>query len=98
MTYSRFGTLRARPGQRDAVVAILVGAVGDRPAAGCLQYLVIVGDDPDLVLVSELWESPKHHRASLDLPETREAIGRAMPLLTGEFTGLDGNVVGGIGA
>jgi quinol monooxygenase YgiN len=79
------------------VVAILLEAVGELPTAGCRHYLVSVGDDPDLVQVSEVWDSPEHHRASLDLPGTRAAIARAMPLLTGEFSSVEGEVVGGIG-
>jgi hypothetical protein len=31
------------------------------------------------------------------LPETRAAIGRAMPMLTGEFTRQELTVVGGLG-
>ncbi|GAA0528798.1 hypothetical protein GCM10009533_30080 [Saccharopolyspora spinosporotrichia] len=37
--------------------------------------------------VTEVWKSKEHHTASLELPEVKEAIGKAMPLLTGEFTG-----------
>jgi hypothetical protein len=32
----------------------------------------------------------------LQLPEAREAIGKAMPLLTGEFTSQELTVVGGL--
>jgi quinol monooxygenase YgiN len=97
VTYSRFGTLRARPGQREKVIAILLGAVDGLPSAGCRHYVVSTGQDPDLIQVSELWESAQHHRASLQLPATRAAIATAMPLLTGEFTSVEGDVVGGLG-
>ncbi|MBB4679942.1 hypothetical protein [Crossiella cryophila] len=39
----------------------------------------------------------EHHAASLELPGTKAAIGRAMPLPTGEFTGHELTVAGGLG-
>jgi quinol monooxygenase YgiN len=47
--------------------------------------------------VNEVWQSKEHHDASLHLPEARAAIGKAMPLLTGEFTQQELTVVGGLG-
>jgi quinol monooxygenase YgiN len=44
-----------------------------------------------------VWESKSHHDASLQLPETKAAITQAMPMLTGEFTGLEFTVQGGAG-
>jgi hypothetical protein len=39
----------------------------------------------------------KDGQASLELPETRAAIGRAMPMLTAEFARQELSVVGGLG-
>ena len=50
-----------------------------------------------MIWVSEIWDSAEQHQASLQLPETRAAIGRAMPMLTGQFTGQELIVVGGLG-
>lgn len=98
MTYAYQGTMRTRPGRRDEVVAILLGGAEGLRAAGCHLYAVGVAEtDPDLVVVSELWASKEHHDASLRLPETRAAIAAAMPLLTGEFTGAEARVEGGLG-
>ena len=36
------------------------------------------------------------HDASLRLPWTQAAIGKAMPMLTGEFTGQELIVIGGL--
>jgi quinol monooxygenase YgiN len=64
---------------------------------GCRLYVVGVSEtDPDLIWVNEVWESKDHHAASLQLPETRAAIARAMPMLTGEFTGQELTVAGGL--
>jgi len=98
MAYGRFGTMRTTPGHRDEVVAILMEGIDGLRAAGCSLYAVGVSEkDQDLILVTEIWESKEHHAASLTLPETKEAIARAMPMLTGQFTGDEMTVIGGLG-
>ena len=97
MAYGYFGTMRAAPGHRDEVVRILLGGLGGLHAAGCAVYSVSVSDtDPDLIWIYEVWDSKDSHDASLQLPEVRAAIGRAMPMLTGEFTSQETTVVGGL--
>ncbi|MGW3917210.1 hypothetical protein ACWEBX_37820 [Streptomyces sp. NPDC005070] len=49
------------------------------------------------IWVTEVWQSKDHHDASLELPEANAAIGKAMPLLTGEFTRQELSVAGGLG-
>ncbi|RKN14949.1 antibiotic biosynthesis monooxygenase [Micromonospora musae] len=98
MTYGYFNAMRTRPGHRDEVVAILLAGVDGLRAAGCRLYAVgVAQDDPDLIRVSEIWDSKEQHDRSLRLPETQAAIARAMPLLTGEFAGQEMTVVGGLG-
>lgn len=98
MAYGYLGTLTARYGHRDEVVSILLGGAEGLRAAGCSVYLVGVSSaDPNVIWVTEVWESREHHQASLSLPETRAAVERAMPLLTGEFTRQEIEVVGGLG-
>ena len=90
--------MKTKPGHRDDVVAILVSGADGLRAAGCSLYAVsLAADDEVTIWVSEIWESKSHHDASLQLPETRAAIAKAMPMLTGEFTGQELNVVGGLG-
>ncbi|NJP34200.1 putative quinol monooxygenase [Micromonospora thermarum] len=98
MAFGYVGSMRARPGHRAEVVAILLEAADQIASAGCSLYVVGVSEtDPDLIVVSEIWQSREHHAASLRLPETRAAIERAMPMLTGEFTGQELSLVGGLG-
>ncbi|MFC4857666.1 putative quinol monooxygenase [Actinophytocola glycyrrhizae] len=98
MRYGYFGTMRVKPGHRDEVVATLVSGQDGLRAAGCDLYAVGVSDDDkDLVWVNEIWVSKEAHAASLRLPATRAAIEKTMPLLTGEFTGHEIDVVGGLG-
>ncbi len=98
MPYGYAGTMRTHPGHRDEVIGILLSGVDGLREAGCQLYVVAVDDaDADLVRVTEVWDSKEAHDASLQLPATREAISRAMPMLTGEFTSQESTVVGGLG-
>ncbi|OLF19407.1 antibiotic biosynthesis monooxygenase [Actinophytocola xanthii] len=90
--------MRTRPGRRDEVVALLLGNQEGLRSAGCELYAVGTSpSEPDLVWVQEVWLSKAHHDASLELPDTRAAIAAAMPMLTGEFTGQEIDIVGGLG-
>jgi quinol monooxygenase YgiN len=90
--------MRTRDGCRDDVAAILLSGVDGLRAAGCRLYVVGVPDDDDnIIWVTEVWESKEQHDASLQLPETRAAIGAAMPMLTGEFTRQELTLLGGLG-
>ncbi len=98
MPYGYLGSLKTRPGHRDAVVDILVGGADGLREAGCHLYVVGVAETDDVTIwVSEVWQSKAHHAASLQLPATRAAIARAMPMLTGEFTSQETDVRGGLG-
>jgi quinol monooxygenase YgiN len=98
MPYGYIGSMRTRTGYRDDVVQILLSGADGLRAAGC--HLYAVGIDPadaDVIWVTEIWDTAEHHDTSLQLPETRAAIGTAMPMLTGEFTRQELTVVGGLG-
>lgn len=98
MRYGYFGTMRVRPGHRDEVVATLVGGADGLRAAGCDLYVVGTSDtDKDLIWVNEVWVSKEAHASSLQLPEVKAAITKTMPLLTGEFTGQELDIAGGLG-
>ena len=97
MSYGYLATMRTKAGRRDDVVGILLSGVDGLREAGCRLYLVGVSPaDPELIWVNEVWESKEQHDASLRLPETRAAIDRAMPMLTGEFTGQELTIAGGL--
>jgi quinol monooxygenase YgiN len=97
VSYGYLATMRTTAGHRDDVVKILLSGVDGLRGVGCRLYVVGVSEtDPDLIWVNEVWESKDHHAASLQLPETRAAIARAMPMLTGEFTGQELTVAGGL--
>lgn len=98
MPYGYIGTMRTTPGNREEVASILLSGADGLRSAGCHLYVVSTStDDPDLLHVTEVWESKEAHDASLQLPETRAAIAKAMPLLTGDFTSQELTVLGGLG-
>lgn len=96
MAYGRTGSMKTTPGNRQQVIDILLEGVNQLRDAGCLAYIVGEGE-PDEIVIFEAWLSPEHHAASLHLPAVRDAISRAMPMLTGEFSSRELTVAGGLG-
>jgi len=94
--YGLIAKLRARPDQRDAVLAILLKGTSSMP--GCLAYIVSKDtSDPDVLWITEAWENRASHEAALALPAVRAAITEAKPLLAGFETSIPIEPVGGIG-
>ena len=80
--YGVIGRMRAQPGQRDALIAIL--AEGTNAMPGCLAYVIAKDKtDPDALWITETWDSAASHKASLSLPAVRAAIARGRPLISG---------------
>ena len=76
------GRLAAHEGQRDALLSILMEQQEAPAMPGCRLYLVATDPDDDLgVWVTEVWDSDEAHQASLQIPDVRERIARAMPLI-----------------
>ena len=80
--YSKFTT---HPGQRDALVAILLeAAAGMQQVPGCELYIVNVSAaEPDAVWVTEVWSSQADHAASLTRDDAKALIARGRPLIAG---------------
>ena len=65
--YGLIGKMRTQPGQRDALIAILLAGTGGMP--GCLSYVVAKDPaDADGIWITEVWDSEESHQASLTLP------------------------------
>jgi quinol monooxygenase YgiN len=98
MPYGYVGSMKTQPGRREEVVAILLSGLDRLQKTGCLQYTVGVSRDDDVTIwTSEVWPSKEQHDASLQLPGVKDAIARALPMLTGEFTRAETAVRGGLG-
>lgn len=94
--YGLIGKMTAKPGQRDALVAILLQSSAAMP--GCLSY-VIARDagDPDLLWITEAWDSAESHANSLKLPAVQAAIAQARPMIAGMEMVATTEPVGGHG-
>lgn len=97
--YGLIGRFIAAPGQRDALLAILMEGIesGER-MPGCLSYIVARDPaDPAGIWVTEVWDNAGSHKASLALPSVKAAISRAMPLIAGFGEHFETEPVGGVG-
>lgn len=94
--YGLIGKFKAAPGQRDALVAILLEGVSGMP--GCLSYVVALDPaDPEGIWITEVWEDAASHKASLSLPSVQAAIAKARPLIAGFEQHIETAPVGGHG-
>ena len=78
--YGLIGKMRATPGQREALLAILLEGTEAMP--GCLSY--VIAQDPaeaDAIWITEVWTDAASHTASLSLPAVQQAIAKARPLV-----------------
>jgi quinol monooxygenase YgiN len=94
--YGLIGRMKAQPGQREALITTMLE--GSVPMAGCLSY--IIARDPDSedgLWITEVWDSRESHAASLQIPEVRATIGKAMPLIAGFAERFETEPLGGVG-
>ncbi len=94
--YGMLGRMKAVPGKRDDLLALLLDSSGSMP--GCLSYIVAKdAKDADAIWITEAWDSKDHHDASLKLPQVQAAIAKARPLIAGFDSSAETEPVGGIG-
>lgn len=94
--YGLIGKLLAVPGKRAELMEILLESADEMP--GCLSYIVAEDTaDVNAFWVTEVWESPEHHRASLSLPSVQNAIARGRPLIAGFGERFETRPIGGHG-
>lgn len=80
--YGLIGKIRAVPGQREALIGILLDGASGLP--GCLNYVIAQDpEDADAIWVTEVWDNQASHEASLSLPSVKDAISRGRPLIAG---------------
>ena len=94
--YGLIGKMRAQPGKRDDLAAILLKGTGAMP--GCLSY-VVANDtvDADALWITEVWRDDASHKASLQLPEVQAAIAEGRPLIAGFESQIITAPLGGVG-
>lgn len=94
--YGLIGKLQTTPGQREALIAILLEGTAEMP--GCLSYIVARDvADPDAIWITEVWQSQAAHQASLAQPAVQQAIAQGRPLIAGFRERFETHPVGGTG-
>jgi quinol monooxygenase YgiN len=94
--YGLIGKMTTVPGQRDALIQVLLEGLGSMP--GCLSYIVAKDlTDENALWITEVWDSRASHEASLALPAVRNAIARGKPMIAGFGERFVTTPVGGYG-
>lgn len=94
--YGVMGKMKAQPGKREQLIEILLDATGDMP--GCRSYIIAEDlKDSDVIWITEVWDDQASHKESLTLPQVREAITKAKPLIAGFESQTETRVIGGTG-
>ncbi len=83
--FGLYGKIIAQAGQRDALVLVLLEAAAAlEHVPGCELYIVNTSPtEPDVVWVTEVWNSQADHQASLTRDEVKALIQRGRPLIAG---------------
>jgi len=94
--YGLIGKMSATPGQRDALIAMLLEGTGEMP--GCLSYIIATDpSDANAIWITEAWDNEASHAASLSLPAVKAVIAKARPLIAGFSDRVVTTPVGGSG-
>lgn len=90
------GKMIAAPGQREALIAVLLEGINEMP--GCLSYIVARDlKDENAIWITEVWDSKDSHSASLKLPSVQAAIAKGRPMIAGFGDYVTTDPVGGVG-
>lgn len=94
--YGLIGKMIAAPGEREALIAILLEGIQGMP--GCRSYVVAKDpSDAGAIWFTEVWTDAESHKASLSLPSVQSAIARAKPLIEEFAAHHVTEPVGGVG-
>lgn len=94
--YGLIGKMIAQPGQREALIAVLLEGTAGMP--GCRSYIVSKdAKDENALWITEVWDSKEDHAASLQLPSVQAAIAKGKPMIAGFGDFVMTEPVGGIG-
>jgi quinol monooxygenase YgiN len=94
--YGLIAKMKTKPGQRDALIAVLIEGTAAMP--GCLSYIVAKDPaDSEAIWVTEAWDSRTSHQASLSLASVQQAMAKGRPLIAGFGERFETQPVGGHG-
>jgi hypothetical protein len=92
--YGLIGKMRTQPGQRDALIAILIAGTGSMP--GCLSYVVAKDPaDADSIWITDVGQPGESQ--GIAGAAIGQAMGRRRPLIAGFDQQIPTEPVGGLG-
>lgn len=97
--YLLHGNFTAKAGLADELATVLIEASKLVSTAKGNRLYVVSKDknDPNLVYVTEIWDSKEDHDNSLKIEGVRELIMKAMPMIDGQpEKGQELEILGGI--
>ena len=81
--YGLIVKLTAAPGRRDELIT-LMGGDDSHTIPGCLSFIVAEDTtNPDVLWITEVWESQAAHENSLQAPPIKEGFANADTLIAG---------------
>jgi len=93
--FGLIGKMRAAPGKRAELIAILGESTEAMP--GCLSYIVAEDtSEANAIWITEVWNNEASHKASLQLPTVQAAIAKARPIIRGFDISVKTNPVSGV--
>ncbi len=96
--YAQQAKMITQPGKRDELIRRLNESIGVlQSAPGCIYYLISVTEEPDVVMISELWESKEAKDGVASNPESAKVMQELMPLIASVSDRTGMTVVGGFG-
>ena len=94
--YGLISKVNTVPGQRDALVAILLD--GTQAMPGCLSYVIATEPaDANALWITEVWDTQASHKASLSLPAVQAAIAKGRAMIAGFSNRVETVPIGGHG-
>ena len=80
--FGQINKITTLEGKRDEVVRLVISGSDQMP--GCHSYIVAKDkDDDNTIWVSEVWDSAEMQNASMDIPDVRRSVEKAMPMIAG---------------
>ena len=80
--FGQINKITTLEGKRDEVVRLDISGSYQMP--GCHSYIVAKDkDDDNTIWVSEVWDSAEMQNASMDIPDVRRSVAKAMPMIAG---------------
>ena len=97
--YGIIGSIVAVTGMGQELKHILLEAADAlRAVEGCLSFVVAEDpDSPDIVWVTEVWQSETDHAASLDTPAVQSIVATGRPFIEGFGDRTVTKPLGGVG-